>query len=162
MNFLFLYFWARRRLGWPGLWPRTCLYPVSGGLTSKLRHDHCRLADQLTWILLPAPGLDFQPQTRTTAMPSYFIFMIYRLCRGWYSAVHLPAALSSAKYPKHFRIYIFTNSSFYTPKTLAPKQHQWLSYPLSQYRAANARKSTSLGSAVFNARKHSPAVLPVV
>jgi len=33
--------WARRRLGWPGLWPHTCLYPVSGGLTSKLRHDHC-------------------------------------------------------------------------------------------------------------------------
>lgn len=32
------------------------------GLTSKLRHDHCRLADQLTWDLLPVASMAFQPQ----------------------------------------------------------------------------------------------------
>jgi len=39
-----------------------CWYFIKG-LTSKLRHDHCRLADQLTWVLLPVTGLDFQSQT---------------------------------------------------------------------------------------------------
>ena len=43
----------------------------SRGLTSKLRHDHCRIPQQLTWILSPVTGLDFQPQTQTTAIPSH-------------------------------------------------------------------------------------------
>ena len=55
----------------PGLCPHTCLYPVSGGLTSKIRHDHslryamitaacCAL---LTWVPSPVSGMDFQPRT---------------------------------------------------------------------------------------------------
>ena len=60
--------------GWPGLWPHTCLYPVSGGLTSKVRHDHREIScSWLTWILLPAPGLDLQPQTRDSSI--YFTFL---------------------------------------------------------------------------------------
>ena len=43
--------------------PHLPLPEFSGGLTSKLRHDHCRLADQLTWDPLPVAGLAFQPQT---------------------------------------------------------------------------------------------------
>ena len=35
----------------------------STGLTTRLRYDRCRLADQLTWVLLPVAGMDFQPQT---------------------------------------------------------------------------------------------------
>ena len=54
--------------------PHLPLPGFSRGLTSKLRHDHCRLADQLTWIPLPVTGLDFQPQTQTTATPSLLIF----------------------------------------------------------------------------------------
>ena len=39
-------------------------YFFSAGLTSKPHHAHNDFA-LLTWIVLPATGLDFQPQTRT-------------------------------------------------------------------------------------------------
>jgi hypothetical protein len=43
--------------------PTPAFWYFTKGLTSKLRHDHCRLAVQLTWVPLPVAGLDFQSQT---------------------------------------------------------------------------------------------------
>ena len=40
-----------------------CFLVFFTGLTSKPRHAHESLKDSLTWIPLPAAGLDFQPQT---------------------------------------------------------------------------------------------------
>ena len=73
------YFWI---FSWPGFWPHTRLlrrslwvcrttsrldlefFWLSVGLTSKPHHDHqLRFWRWLTWIPLPATGLDFQPQT---------------------------------------------------------------------------------------------------
>lgn len=61
---------------WPGLCPHTRLLEVllgiaslltlsirSAGLTSKMRHAHYIIFVQLTWVLLPASGMDLQPQT---------------------------------------------------------------------------------------------------
>ena len=61
------------------LTPHSPLPEFFRGLTSKLRHDHCRLADQLTWIPLPVTGLDLQPQTQTTAIPSRIQLNIFTL-----------------------------------------------------------------------------------
>ena len=66
------------------LTPHSPLPEFFRGLTSKLRHDHCRLADQLTWIPLPVTGLDLQPQTQTTAIPSrmQFTYLILFSCKS--------------------------------------------------------------------------------
>ena len=73
---------ARIRLTW-SLPPHSPLPGFSGGLTSKIRHDHCRLADQLTWSPLPVSGMALQPQTQAAALPSvYFVFSVCSRSKG--------------------------------------------------------------------------------
>ena len=57
-----------------------CFLVFFTGLTSKPRHAHESLKDSLTWIPLPATGLDFQPQTRAYLL-SVFIQFPYLICR---------------------------------------------------------------------------------
>jgi hypothetical protein len=68
-NDLRLRYRVPRLSGRPGLCPHTCLSVKTEGLTSKPRHDRRCLAVRLTWVLSPAAGMDFQPQTRTAAKP---------------------------------------------------------------------------------------------
>ena len=73
---------AAARLTW-SLPPHSPLPGFSGGLTSKIRHDHCRLADQLTWSPLPVSGMALQPQTQAAALPSvYFVFSVCSRSKG--------------------------------------------------------------------------------
>ena len=66
-GFLLFFLVSDARLTW-SLPPHSPLPGFSGGLTSKIRHDHCRLADQLTWSPSPVAGMAFQSQTRTAFM----------------------------------------------------------------------------------------------
>ena len=72
-----------------------CFLVFFTGLTSKPRHAHESLKDSLTWIPLPATGLDFQPQTRAYLL-SVFIQFLYFICRFQNQHPDIPAALLPA------------------------------------------------------------------
>ena len=47
------------------------------GLTSRPHYDHRRFG-RLTWIALPATGIDFQPQTRPFALQQHYSIIWYK------------------------------------------------------------------------------------
>ena len=83
-----------RRTTRPGLWPHTCLYPVSGGLTSKIRHDHSRFL--LTAYVDPFariwPGLSTTNMTRH--IPGHSITSPFATQYGFtFLSKHFPSPL---------------------------------------------------------------------